>query len=240
MPKSMVCRACGKKVTVRSKNAGGDTRCPHCGAAMAAPPDAPATRNPPPRSWTSGNRLVLAGVAAAILIAATAAIVLMLNRPTPPAPRLSSLPKPNLTPPRPTPPPPEIPPNSPNAATQRTADPANRPPTPARQPPNKQTYENFVQQYGAARVARVRLTGIQGLALQDAIFNGIERAKGNETPEWRFSLRGDDGELLIAPIADLNALVEGLNLGTTTTLDLNQRIAVISVDRSRVPTLQPP
>lgn len=202
----------------------------------------------PETAW----KLAFFGLAAVVVVAAAVIVPILLKRQSPP-PRTASLPK--LNPPvarqsptvttSPATPPPTASPAQADArqsadptARERPSDTSATPrPTPRRGPANAPTYESLCQQFGADRVARVTLSGIEGLALHTVLYDGIQRASGGGTPQWRFSVRGNEGDLLIGPIGDVTALLEALDLGTTTSIDLQQRVAVVAVDRSKVPAM---
>jgi hypothetical protein len=97
------------------------------------------------------------------------------------------------------------------------------------------TYESLVARFGAQRVARIKLTGAKDPKFSAMVRRRIAAAFVGETKaSWFMSVHNGEGELVVAPVDDLAALVRTLDLGDVSAIDRLTCTAKIAVDAEKV------
>lgn len=132
-------------------------------------------------------------------------------------------------------------PNAPTTAWRPPTPPqfpaATTPPIPGQgppRPPPAQRYEDYCDRYGAARVVRVRLTGIQGLDVHAALKERAPRLlPADGARGWSAHASGDTVEVIAAPVTDLTSVAAVLDLGAVESTDTAGRLITIHADRGK-------
>lgn len=104
-------------------------------------------------------------------------------------------------------------------------------------PPPAIDYASLVARFGAERVARVTLTGVDGVDVNRTVRDRIDAwdvATGGAKPvTWRVTTSGNQAELILAPVGDLDAVVKALDLGAASAMDAAERRVVIEVEKQK-------
>jgi hypothetical protein len=93
-------------------------------------------------------------------------------------------------------------------------------------------YESLCAQYGRERVVRVKLSGAESVDLGKTIKMRIEDWPGERPKAWSVRAHAADGELLLAPVTDIQACAAALSMGSVTATDSAEHVIAITVDPS--------
>lgn len=95
-------------------------------------------------------------------------------------------------------------------------------------------YDSLVARYGAERIVRVTLTGVDGVDVSATVRASIDRMDKAKKPNtWRIRTSSGVAELILAPVDDLDGIAALLDLGTVTATDTTERRLVIEYDATK-------